>query len=230
MVDVLHTVDQGVASHIIANIMWVFAVVRGVLGATNQADRVKKLHAHMQSWYKATREDTRVQGKLSVERIRTQGNWPKLKAKAAATRHLAKYALSLVQEFGGASVEDRRMLAVCQLLVRFYAMLDTESHFLSASARIELPKLGQQLVGLYTALATDAKERGLKLWKLMPKLHRFQHLCEWQSLSHGNPRYCWTYADEDLAGAMAEVASSCHPATMATSGLFKWLHTAFAQQ
>ena len=29
MIDVLHTVDQGVASHIIANVMRVFAVVRG---------------------------------------------------------------------------------------------------------------------------------------------------------------------------------------------------------
>ena len=227
MIDVLHTVDQGVASHIIANIMWVFAVVRGVIGGANQAERVANLHNHMQKLYKTMKERTKVQGKLSVERIRTSGNWPKLKAKAAATRHLAKYALSLVQEFGGKSVEDRRMLGVCQQLVRFYAILDTESHFLSAPARIELPKVGQQLVGLYTALAADAKERGQKLWKLMPKLHLFLHLCEWQSLAHGNPRYCWTYADEDLAGMMAEVAGSCHPATLAPSGLFKWLHTAF---
>ena len=119
---------------------------------------------------------------------------------------------------------------MCQHLLRFYVILDTESQFLSPSARVELPKLGQQLVGLYTALATNAKQLGLKLWKLMPKLHLFQHLCEWQSLDSGNPRYCWTYADEDLAGQMAEVAASCHPTTVAPSGLFKWLHIAFAEE
>ena len=227
MIDVLHTVDQGVASHIIANILWVIAVVRCVLGGVTQDDRVKRLHAHIQEWYGAVKAKTKVQGKLTVERLRTKGGWPKLKAKAAATRHLAKYALSLMQQLGGQSTEDRRMLAVCQQLVRFYTILDTESQFLSPAAKIELPKLGQQLVGIYTALATDAKERGLKLWKLQPKLHLFQHLCEWQSISSGNPRYCWTYADEDLAGTMAEVAESCHPATMAPSCLFKWLHISF---
>ena len=36
MIDVLHTVDQGVASHIIANIFWVLVVLRGVLGGNNQ--------------------------------------------------------------------------------------------------------------------------------------------------------------------------------------------------
>ena len=203
---------------------------QGVLGGASQQEKIKKLHEHIQQWYKDTKETSRVQGKLTVERVRTDGGWPKLKAKAAATRHLAKYALHIVQQFGSRSTEDRRMLGVAQLLVRFYAILDEESRSLSAPARIELPKLGQQLVGLYTALATDAKERGLKLWKLQPKLHLFQHMCEWQSLSFGNPRYCWTYADEDLAGIMAEVASSCHPATMSISSLFKWLHTSFQQQ
>ena len=89
--------------------------------------------------------------------------------------------------------------------------------------------MGQQFVGLYTALATEAAERGLKMWKVVPKLHMFQHLCEWQALSSGNPRFYWTYPDEDLAGIMADVAGSCHPRTMATTALFKWLHIAFAQ-
>ena len=163
MIDVLHTVDQGVASHIIANILWIFGVLRGVLGGANQVDKVKKLHLHIGKLYKDVREGTRVQGKLTVERLRTQGNWPKLKAKAAATRHLATYALKLVQDFGGRSTEDRQMLAVCQLLVRFYELIDIESNFLSASARVELPQLGQRLVGIYTALATAAKDRGEKL-------------------------------------------------------------------
>ena len=65
------------------------------------------------------------------------------------------------------------------------------------------------------------------LWKLMPKLHLFLHLCEWQALEQGNPRYYWTYADEDLQGTMAEVAESCHASTMTTNALFKWLHICF---
>ena len=119
------------------------------------------------------------------------------------------------------------MVAVCQLLVRFYEIMESESQFLGAAAKRELPTLGSQLVGIYTGLAKAAKNKGLKMWKLHPKLHLFLHLTEWQCLSYGNPRYYWTYADEDLAGNMSEVAKSVHPSTMATSGMFKWLHIAF---
>ena len=169
-------------------------------------------------------------GKITADRIRTKGGWPKLKAKAAATRHLARYVLDLVQRFGTAEKQDRQMLALCQLLCQFYDLLQKESQFLSAEAKDSLPKIGQRLVGIYTALATVAKESGSKTWKLMPKLHLFLHLCEWQALSHGSPRYYWTYADEDLAGLMADVAASVHPRTMATSALFKWLHLAFQDE
>ena len=173
MIDVLHTVDQGVASHIIANVLWIFAVMRGVFGGVTKADRVRKMHEKIQQWYKDTKERTKVQGELTVQRVRTQGGWPKLKAKAAATRHLAKYALHLVQQYGNKSTEDRRILGVCQHLVRFYTIMEEESRFLSSAAKAEIPKLGQQLVALYTALAIEAKEQGLKLWKLQPKLHLF---------------------------------------------------------
>ena len=227
MVDVLHTVDQGIASHIIANVFWHFATKVKAFGGANQDSQIKQLYAHMQSWYKRTKPNSKIKGKLTVERVRTSGGWPKLKAKAAATRLLASYALSLVVQFGSDDKESKLILGVCQLLVRFYEILDVESQFLSPGVKQELPKLGQRLVGLYTSLATAAKAAGLKMWKLQPKLHLFQHLCEWQAITHGNPRYYWTYADEDLAGKMAEVSQSCHPRTLAASGLFKWLHTAF---
>ena len=227
MIDVLHTVDQGVASHIIANVMWVFAVVRKVFGGKTQEENVQRLYANMQKWYKGLKSKTRMQGKLTVERLRTKGGWPKLKAKAAATRHLAAYALHLAQTFGTGTVEDKQILGVCQMLSEFYNVMQSESQFLSAAAKLDVPKVGYRLVALYTALATDAKRKGLKLWKLQPKLHLFLHLCEWQAITHGNPRYYWTYADEDLMGIMAEIASSCHPRTMAMSALFKWLHLSF---
>ena len=229
MVDVLHTVDQGVASHIIANVLWVFAVARRVWGGDNQDAAVKKLYANMQQWYKNQKMRTKLQGKLTVERLRTKGGWPKLKAKAAATRHLAAYALHVAQQFGAASsdAEGRKIICLCQLLCRFYELLDSESQFLGQAAKLELPTLGNRLVGLYSSLAIAAVRSGAKLWKLQPKLHMCLHLCEWQAITHGNPRYYWCYADEDLAGTMADIAEACHPSTMATSGLFKWLHMAF---
>ena len=100
MIDVLHTVDQGVASHVVANVLWLFAVQRNVFREASQDSQVKKLFVHMKAWYKRTKASSKIKGKLTVERIRTSAGWPKLKAGAATTRHLAGYTLALVQEFG----------------------------------------------------------------------------------------------------------------------------------
>ena len=122
------------------------------------------------------------------------------------------------------------MLGCCQLLVRFYELLNLESQFFSPVAKAELPELGQRLVGLYSWLAADAARAGHRQWKLAPKFHLFLHLCEWQAVEQGNPRYYWCYSDEDLAGLMAEVAESCHPATLPETALFKWLHISFGEE
>ena len=228
MVDVLHTVDQGIASHIIANICWLLAVVRGVFGGSTQQEKIKNLYKHMNDWHKNNKTcKSKLQGTLTVERIRTSGGWPKLKAKAAQTRHLSKYAFHLICTFGTTSDYDRKVTAVCQLLVRFYEMLDNEAKFLGAAAREEISKLGFRMGVLYSDLGKQAQVAKEKMWKLSPKLHIFVHMCEWQAVEWGNPRFWWTYADEDLVGIMIEIAESVHPSTMAISCLFKWLHIAF---
>ena len=88
---------------------------------------------------------TKMQVALTIERLRTSGAWPKLKANAAATRHLARYALQLVQADCDGSEHDKYVLAVITLLVRFYDILESSSMFLSSVVRIELPKLGRRL-------------------------------------------------------------------------------------
>ena len=226
MIDTLHTVDQGVASHIVANVIWLVVVQRKKLGGTTQESQIAAVNEHLRRWYQSAKRGTnKIQGKVTVQRVRTSGGWPKLKAKAAARRHLAAYALHLMTSHGNPA--DRKELAVCQLLVRFYEILDNESMYLSPAANRELVKVGSQLCILYTSLAADAAHNGSKMWKCTPKRNLFAHLCEWQAGEAGNPRFCWPQADEDLDGLLVEVAESCHPLTMSVSALFKWVHTYF---
>ena len=225
MIDVLHAVDLGITSHIIGNVFWLIAIRRNAFGCKNNEDRIKKLNEHMVAWYKRAKCESKVQGKLNIDRVRTSGGWPKLKAKAAATRHLAAYALFLVQVFG--AEEDKHVLALCTLLCEFYQILNDEPMYLGATAKARLPVLGQQLAVIYSKLAETSANARLRMWKMSPKLHLFVHLCEWQAMEWGNPRYFWCYADEDLVGILTEVAKSCHPSTLAVSALFKWLHVYF---
>ena len=226
-IDVLHAVDQGVTSHLIANVLWIMVVVRACLGGRNQKERVELLIAHLNAWYKDVHCKSKVQGKLNVDRLRTKGGWPKLKAKAAATRHMTHYALYIMVNFGSAETNDRCMLALCQLMVRFYELISSHSRTFPRAVIDEIKQIGQDFSNIYANLAADAYQNGEKLWKLHPKLHLWVHLTVWGIEVWGNPRFYWTYSDEDLVGIMARAAKSVHSSNLVFSVLFKWLHGVF---
>ena len=73
----------------------------------------------------------------------------------------------------------------------------------------------------------EAGAAGRKAWTIVPKLHLFLHLCEVQATRYDNPRFYWTYADEDMVGHMIEAAWSCHASTMPEVALFKFLALTF---
>eukprot|EP00959_Pyramimonas_sp_CCMP1952_P475406 9504166-Pyramimonas_sp.AAC.1 len=77
--DCLHVLDQGIASHIIANAL-VEVMGLGHWGG-NQQLQAQGLEKSIKSWYDNHRTDSRIQGKLTYERLKTSNDWPKLKAK-----------------------------------------------------------------------------------------------------------------------------------------------------
>lgn len=226
MIDTLHTVELGVAAHIIGNIFWEL-ISAHAFGKPNQQENAAELEKRMHSHYKTHKTSGKLQGKLVVERIRTSKGWPKIKAKAAAVRHLAPFAVELAKEFNTGTLHDRRRVALAELLVEFYKILQSEDMFLNPDARVRLPELGYDLCMLYSNLADEAARNGVKGWKFSPKHHLMLHLCEWQGPEYGNPRFYWVYADEDLVGRLIEVAHSCHPSTMSVVAIFKWMTFAF---
>ena len=165
-----------------------------------------------------------------MDKIKAQGQWAKLKGKAAAIRHVVPYALHLMVQHGDGSTDDKLATAICELLVRFYYILNSQSMFLTATIKEELPKLGQRLAQYYQILSSNAIRANFQIWKMTPKLHLWLHLTMWQAIVHGNPRYWWTYSDEDLVGLMVEIAETCHPRTVAIIALFKWLQIAFDKE
>ena len=71
--DVLHTVDQGVASHIIGNVLWFLAITKAVFGGSNQQQKIERLARHLNQWYNDVKESYRIDGKLTLERLRPKG-------------------------------------------------------------------------------------------------------------------------------------------------------------
>ena len=121
-VDLLHAVDLGVTAHIIANV-FITCLKKQVWGGSTYEENTKGLHEEMVAWHKKNKTKSKLQGKLTYERLRTTSGWPKLKAKAAATRHLIFFALDLATRH---CQDDIRIIAVVQLMCEFYTLLESQ--------------------------------------------------------------------------------------------------------
>ena len=118
----------------------------------------------------------------------------------------------------------RARIAVVQVLLRIYTILEQESWLLTDGAVIELPKLARQFHELYNVLAAESLRALKKGWKMVPTMHLFLHLFEWVVPDNKlNPRTYWCYADEDTVGTLVEIARSCHVDHVAPLALLKWL-------
>ena len=226
LVDVLHAADLGMTAHIIGNVFWETILNRS-WGGPNQETNVACLEKDFESWYKETKCQNKIQGSLTKERIRPDGEFPKFKAKGAATRHLAEYALHLCQKFSTGSTHDKIKLALCENLVRFYKIMADAGQFLDPLECQEFAQVGQNLSKMSSILSAEAHANKERLWKYSPKHHLIEHCTGHQAATFGNPRYHWCYADEDLVGLMVEVAENCHTRTVAEMVLVKWLIVAF---
>ena len=225
MADVLHSMDLGVTSHVVANIM--VEVMQGSHWSGAKPDRLRTLQKHLDAYYREVREEHKIDGKLSQNRIQIPADWPRFKGKAAACRKLAKYGLRLAQEFNSGSAHDRLRLGVAQALCEMYDLFAGASLFLSDAARAQLEQLSIVFMAMYGRLSVEAITQGIRMWKMSPKFHLQQHICEHQSWV--NPRVAWTYADEDLQRLLKGVATSCHPLNTAHMVLHKWLCIVFEQ-
>ena len=90
-VDTLHCVDLGIAAHILGGVFWLVAVLRRRYGGRTQDEAVANFYdgpnveggpKTLKQWYKDTKCDSKLQGKVTKERIRgSASEWTKLRGK-----------------------------------------------------------------------------------------------------------------------------------------------------
>ena len=122
MVDVLHTVDLGMCAHIVGNVFFV-CIRRNVWQGGSHDANSKRLNEELKLWYKGSRVSSKIEGELKYDRLKTDSGYPKLKAKAAATRHMCEFALHHAAQYCGF---DHRIIAVVQLMCTFYGLIEHE--------------------------------------------------------------------------------------------------------
>ena len=119
--------------------------------------------ADLKAWYARTKEKTKIQGALSIQRIKTANDWPKLKVKAAPTRHLVPYALFLCTEYGGADPHSLRRRAACQLLQNIYDIFAQHERWFPPDVQDQLATASRAFMKAYLQLSAEAVRAEKKL-------------------------------------------------------------------
>ncbi|CAE7719047.1 unnamed protein product [Symbiodinium sp. CCMP2592] len=133
-------------------------------------------------------------------------DYPRLKLKAAETRHFIPVLASICMSFQSCK-QHRVRSEVLQALTSFYELLEVCDYVPTAEQHREMTKVWWSFLKGYQWLSDHAAKKGMKLYDPVPKFHYSAHLPEQAKFL--NPRKTWTYRNEDYVGLVASIASSC---------------------
>ena len=120
LIDWLHTADIGIAGDVVGNI---FNEVAKLLPGNTKEERVKVLWGKVRLYYKASHTPNRLQT-LTPTMIKADGKPPKLKAKAAITRHLVPVAAFIANEVSLGTPHWITVVNCADLLAEVYTCKD----------------------------------------------------------------------------------------------------------
>ena len=193
-IDWLHCADIGVSLDWLGNLFW--AVLSKYPGASKK-ERCSNLWLDIQAYY-ATRELPGKLDNLTLSMIKAQGKGPKLRARAGEARGLIEFACQVAEsKLSDDDVYEHTIKLCAKHLHACYDCLsrDNFSHEIMAANC-------KSFCTLYIALSDQASNK--KFWRVKPKLHMFQELCEMSGDTI--PSMNWCYRDEDFGGGMAAIS------------------------
>ena len=234
-IDSMHAGDLGQFQSALGSLFWLH-VTRKAFFRTKK-EGLDHLNAELASYYAANRGERLAQlGQLTMSQIRSNDpRHPSLKAKAAQTRRVVRFAVLLARRhehgdhqrgpfrFAAASrltphvVEHRR---VCRELFEGLQDYHDSCKFVPFDAQ-------RCKDGMYRFL--QSLRRLHEIWRdgvdpdiasrmpfaILPKSHLLHHLVEDQLPLWGSPSTFWCYGDEDFVGTIKKAAmGSKHPGPM----------------
>jgi hypothetical protein len=194
--DWLHVMDLGVSCEFMGN---VFTLLLKHYPGPNQKARAQELYKAMVEYYTRTGTDSRLDT-LTLTMLQKTGAPPKLRARGAEARGLINFTREQAEAYfddndpeEGAAKQAAIHLQAC------YQCLHGDG-FNHDVLREHSRKFCIQFAALEATLGDGG---AAARWRLKPKIHQMQELCE---ESCHNPSQNWTYRDEDFGGSMAAFA------------------------
>eukprot|EP00434_Breviolum_minutum_P014296 symbB.v1.2.012604.t1/scaffold820.1/size171332/11 len=196
--DWLHSKDQGVTADFLGNfLLW---TLLPKMAGCNQAEKIRSLFVLIEAYY----AENLVQQKynnLTIKMLQKKKSTPpKLRGRASEVKGLVPFAKQAAEGFCNSNdpVEDTVKVAAAHLN-NLYQIVFAKEQFNAQAMKDESFKFRT----LLRALEEYHSGAGGNKWRLKPKLHLMEEICEKQTdcpIDHA------TYRDEDWGGAMARWA------------------------
>ena len=169
MVDWLHVADQGISAVFLASL---FLYILPKLQGNTEAQKVSSLFVAMTKYYNDNNIDSRLDN-LTIHMLGKKHK-PKLRAKACEVRSLIDFAFLLAHtHLDPNDVVDQSVQAATACLQQCYANLSHDTY-----NKLNLAGACKSFCILICEL-----EKRLPFFKVIPKMHLFQELCEMSALT-----------------------------------------------
>lgn len=105
----------------------------------------------------------------------------------------------------------------------FVRTMDNAGQFLTEEEAATAQNAGRAHLVMYQALAEDAWENDVYLWKLRPKMHYVAHVIEELTETYENPACTDLFSWEDFVGKVKRVAAKTHRKTTSLRVVQRWM-------
>ena len=215
LLDWLHCTDQGVAADFLGQLFW---MLLPKLAGDSKEQQCSSLWLNIVQYYQDTPGETMYDNMTLTMIRKSPAVPPKLRGRAAEVRGLAPFAAQVAQELlSDADLVESTAKQCASHLLACYNCLSAVSFDPD-----QLASHSRRLCLLWVALEAATPEDHT-LWRVKPKLHLFQELCE----SGSRPSTCWTYRDEDFGGSLSKLSrrrgGKKTPASTAQSVLYRFI-------
>ena len=149
--------------------------------------------------------------------VKQAGKSPKLKVKAAESRHLLPVFRLILERYFKQDTDHARLRYDCIVALddMYTEMRKPVGVFHGPTASL----FARRHLILYRELVQEAiesrahQQTGWLVWRWYPKHHLFSHL-EKEIYISGNPADNWCYADESAIGDAVHIAETAHASTL----------------
>jgi hypothetical protein len=220
--DIMHTLDLGVLTHALPSALTELTATAEVFHASTREGRLQMATQSYRLWCKAHKIASVAK---SFGKRWCEGPYPcigQFQAKAAAIRSMVYWFKEICNVAAAKSTLHGRLRAtMMDSFVEADEIQRRSGRHLLPEARLKLAAAMERALRAYNALAAEAIEAEVRLWRLTPKHHAMTHI----AYDNGgtNPRKTSCYLDEDMVGRMKRIYVMCHGSTAPYTSLRRYI-------